>query len=181
MIDKKFIDDFMRGNKQKPAHPEDSELWQSIQKGFNCTAEEAQYFAASHCNSMSFYALCMARGFIDFPYSTWCSLLVDNGYMTKKGYLEHTKIDVAKFFDFNDRFTELKYCEDYEDAMDAKDFDPEKGYNIKVHSNSGVGFHFMSAYVEKEKLYLSDSGSRGIKVEARSVIPKEKFLWTLEV
>jgi len=181
MIDTNFIDSYMKNNNQKPQSPEGSELWKSIKKGFGCSDAEAQFFATRHCNSLSFYTLCVSRGFIDMPYSTWCSLLLENGFMTKRGYIDHSKLDIADFFDFKDRFNSLKYYEDYKDCMNAVHLDVCMGYNIKVFSNSANGDHFMVGYVEDNKLILSDSGSRGIKVEARKVIPREKFQWILEV
>jgi hypothetical protein len=89
-------------------------------------------------------------------------------------------LDVAKLFGFEKEFGKLVYFDNYEDVMSGKCLNPEKGYNIKVHSNSKDGDHFMSSYVDKV-LIVSDSMRRGIHKRARDVIPKEKFQWALEV
>ena len=184
MIDTKFIDDFISNNKQFPDNYEDSDLWKSIKQGLTdagepCTDKEAQGFGEWHCNSLSFYTLCKARGFIEFHYSTWVEKLYKAKLITKKGFLSD-KLKIAKFFAFDDKFPELKYFYTYKDCMDGVGLDKEKGYNIKVDNNSGDGDHFMAGYVE-EDLMVTDSGNRGEHKKARDVIPKGKFKWLLEV
>jgi hypothetical protein len=187
MIDKNLIDRTMRDNQQFPYNLQNSDLWKSIQQALNCTTEESIEMAKVHCNSLSSYALFRARGWIMFPYQYWVEKLVEVGGLSNRGWLSIDMRDIAKLFGFQDEFNELKYFYNYSRVMNAEGIDPEKGYKIKVYSNSnlnnepGKGDHFMPAYVHMGKLYLSDSGRRGTRVEAASVIPPEKFQWALEV
>lgn len=183
-MDRRFIDTFISENNQYPLKPDDSDLWKSIKQAFGCTDEEAMAFGRFHCNSLSFYTLCKASGYIEFWYETWCKLLLDNGLMTKKGYIGgsgKTKVDVAKLFGFEDKFSDMKFFESYDDCMAGRGMDETKGYNIKVFANSGEGDHFMAGYILEGKLYLSDSSGRGIRVQASKVIPRAKFQWCMEV
>jgi len=129
---------------------------------------------------MSFYALCRARGFIEFAYSVWFEKLLRVKFVSEKGFLKD-KLKIATFFGFDDEFSELKYITEYSQLVKPSKLNPEKGYNIKVYANTGSGDHFMSCYMEDGKLYLSDSSSRGIHVEVSKVVPKIKFQWLLEV
>lgn len=187
MIDINFIDDFMREHQQFPDKPDDSQLWKSIQQALKCSDEEAHEAAKRHCNSLSFYALCRANGWIMFHYATWIERLVANKYLHPTGWLYADKRDIARQFGFEDKFYQLLYHNNYDWVMSGTNLNPSKGYNIRVFSNSnknnipGKGDHFMAGYVHNGQLYLSDSGKRGIRVLARSVIPREKFQWVLEV
>jgi hypothetical protein len=187
MIDIDYIDDFMRLNPQFPDNQDDSQLWKSIKMALVSTDSVAQEAAKFHCNSMSFYALCRAHKWIMFHYSTWVQKLVANKSLDPKGWLYADKRDVAKLFGFDDKFNQLIYFANYDKVMSGAGLNPEKGYNIKVFSNSnhtntpGKGDHFMAGYVLNGHLYLSDSGRRGIRVIAHSVIPRDKFQWAMEV
>lgn len=185
MINTKWLDSFIAKNNQFPKMPEDSDLWQlikmgTIEAGIKCTDRDAFEWAKTHCNSLSFYALCKAHGWIEFHYSTWVDVLLKSKLTSPDGYLM-SKLKIAKTFGFDGEFNELKYLNDY-DVIKTKGFlNTEKGYNIKVINNSGKGVHFMAGYVFDGLLYLSDSSSRGIHVKAEKVIPAEKFQWVLEV
>jgi len=182
-----YIDLFMKHNQQFPDSPDDSQLWKSIQNALKCSDEEAQEAAKFHCNSLSFYALCRAHDWIMFHYSTWVERLVASGFMTLRGYINKDKISIAQMFGFNDKLPFLSYFYDYDKIMNKCNLNPDKGYNIKVYSNSnknnlpGGGEHFMAGYILNRQLYLSDSSKRGIRVLAKDVIPKHKFQWVLEV
>lgn len=180
MIDKRYIDKFISENNQYPKQVDDSNLWKSIQQAWGETAGEAQRLARYHCNSLSFYTLCRARGFIEFHYTTWLEILLKNGDMSKKGYLGD-KLQIAELFGFEDQFGKLEYDYNYNNILDAKSLDEKYGYNIKVYANTGSGEHFMPSYVECGKLFVSDPGNRGIHKEAKKVIPAAKFQWLLKV
>jgi len=180
MINRRFVDDYIRKNNQFPANMNDSDLWKLIQMGLNCTDAEAQTFMRFHCNSLAFFTLCKARGYIEFHYDTWCRLLVDTGLMTKRGFIgdnKHNKLDVAQLFGFEDKFNKLVYHY----HMNANMLDPDKGYVMKINSRNGPGDHFMACYVENNKLTVSDSSFRGIKQDARLVVPVSEFQWLHEV
>ena len=178
LIDILAIDEIMKKNNQY--NTTDSDLWRSIDLAFDCGKDQSIEYGYTHCNSLSFYTICYARGFIQFHYSTWLKRLYSEGLVSREGYLQD-KLKIAKFFAFDDEFSELKYFYDYDDCMNAVYLDKDKAYNIKVESNSGHGFHFMAAYVFAERLFLSDSSGRGICVLAEDLIPKNKFKWILEV
>ena len=186
MIDIDYIDEFMGLYQQFPDNPDDSQLWKAIKMALKCSDEEAQYAAKRHCNSLSFYALCRAHKWIMFHYATWIERLTEKGYLSPEGWIYADKRDIATLFGYDDKFNELIYHYDYDKVMSGN-LDPEKGYNIKVFSNSnkynipGKGDHFMSGYMLDGQLYVSDSGNRGIRVLARRVIPRDKFQWALEV
>jgi len=187
MIDIDYIDEFMGLYQQFPDDPYNSQLWKAIKMALKCSDEEAHYAAKRHCNSLSFYALCRAHKWIMFHYATWIERLVANKSLHPEGWLYADKRDIAKLFGFEEKFNELVYHKNYDQVMSGTDLDPDKGYNIKVYSNSnkynvpGKGDHFMAGYMLDGQLYVSDSGNRGIRVLARRVIPRDKFQWTLEV
>ena len=187
MFDITEIDDFIKNNNQYPDKPNDSELWRSIQLAFDCSDKKAIEFGKYHCNSISSYILFYAHGWIRFHYSTWCKKLLDEGMLSKRGWVQADLKEIAVLFGFDDKFNKLKYFYNYYACMNAVDMSPDHGYKIKVYSNSNKlndpdeGTHFMPAFVEDGKLYLSDPSNRGIHVLARNVIPKEKFIWAVEV
>ena len=166
----------------------DSDLWKAIQQATGCTELEAKSAARVHCNSLSFYALCRARGFIMFGYSTWIEKLTEAGILNPlTGWLSGSKLKIAELFGFKDEFNDLRYYINYDRFVNAIGLDPEKGYNIKIYNNHnkdnlpGKGDHFMGGYILDGKMYISDSSNRGIRVEMKSVIPREKFQWGMPV
>lgn len=185
MIDRRFIDTFIESNKQFPKPVTDSDLWKSIKlgtedAGIPCTDKQAQGYAEWHCNSEGFYVLCKARGFIEFAYSVWVEKLLKAELTSVKGFLKD-KLLIAKLFAFEDEFPQLKYFEDYDPCIHLLGMDPDKGYEVKVYSNTGSGDHFMPCYIEDKILWVSDPSSRGIHKKFSDVVPKNKFQFLLEV
>jgi hypothetical protein len=164
----------------------DSDLWKAIQYVTGWTVAESQESAKFHCNSLSFYALCRAHGWIMFPYAIWIQKLSEADFFNiKSGWVSASKLRIADLFGFSDRFNDLVYVYNYENLMSGKNIDKDKGIQIKVFSNhntmnlTGKGDHFMGGYYIGNELFLDDSGNRGYKVKARDVIPKSKFQWGL--
>jgi len=180
-----LFDDIIRTHNQDS---EASDLWRAIQQATGCTVAEAKAAAKKHCNSLSFYALCVARGFIMFGYSIWVEKLVAVDYLdVMSGWLKADKLKIAALFGFDSQFNALIYYKNYDEFVNAVGLDESKGYNIKVYNNYnknnaiGGGDHFMGGYVFTGSLYVSDPGKRGIRVPAKTAIPKEKFQWGLLV
>lgn len=180
-----LFDDIMKTHNQ---YRDDSDLWKAIKQVTNCTDAEAKKAATFHCNSLSFYALCRARGFIEFYYSTWLDVLDDADYLDiMTGWVKADKLSIADIFGFFSKFNRLNYNYDYEDVMAGRGLAEGQAYDIKVFNNHnklnhiGEGDHYMGAYPFNGSLYLSDSGNRGYRVEARKVIPRAKFQWGLVV
>lgn len=186
MIDISTIETFIKHNNQFPAMPAYSDLWQSIKtgiewKGDKCTQEEAIEYGKTHCNSITIYILFRARKFINMTYAQWVYELLRIDKMRKDGYMNILMDDLAKFLNCGDKFNKLTYNYNYYQAMSGDQLNPEIGYKIKVTNIAGTGTHFMPGYVVNGKLFLSDSSSRGIAVEARRIIPLNKFQWIQEV
>jgi len=178
MINRDLFDNIIRDYSQYPFKIDDSLLWKAIKQVQNCTQDEAIERAHVHCNSLSFYALCRARGFIEFYYATWLERLLRVGYISERGFLNADKKKIAELFGFDDRYPpnkKIEYISNYDTAMSMTGED--YGYNIKVINNSGKGDHFMGGYALDGVLYISDSSKRGIRVKAAEVIPREKFQW----
>lgn len=188
MIDRELYSEIMKANQQFPDNPEDSNLWKSIQMVSGMTDGEAQEAAKFHCNSLSFYGLCRAHGWIMFPYGIWLEKIVEKDFFDiRTGWVKASKLRIAELFGFGDRFNDLIYVYNYEALMTGKGIDKDKGINIKVYSNynqmnlRGKGDHFMGGYYINDELFLDDSGRRGYKVKARDVIPRPKLQWGLIV
>ena len=178
MINRDLFDNIIRDYSQYPFKLDDSLLWKAIKQVQNCTDDEAINRAHVHCNSLSFYALCRARGFIEFHYTTWLEKLLRVGYISERGFLNADKKKIAELFGFEKFYPpnkKIEYISNYDKAMSISGED--YGYNIKVYNNSGKGDHFMGGYVLNGALYISDSSKRGIRVKAAEVIPREKFQW----
>lgn len=178
MIDRDLYDNIISEHLQYPDNLDDSLLWKAIKQVQNCTESEAIDRAHVHCNSLSFYALCRSRGFIEFHYTTWLEKLLRVGYISERGFLNADKKKIADLFGFEKFYPpnkKIEYISNYDKAMSMTGED--YGYNIKVYNNSGKGDHFMGGYVLNGALYISDSSKRGIRVKAAEVIPREKFQW----
>ena len=178
MIDRDLYDNIISEYLQYPDNLDDSLLWKVIKQVQNCTDDEAIDRAHVHCNSLSFYALCRARGFIEFHYTTWLEKLLRVGYISERGFLNADKKKIADLFGFEKFYPpnkKIEYISNYDKAMSMSGED--YGYNIKVYNNSGKGDHFMGGYALDGVLYISDSSKRGIRVKAAEVIPREKFQW----
>jgi len=182
MIDKDVYSDIIKRNHQFNL---DSDLWKAIKQVTGWTDAESQKSARFHCNSLSFYGLCRAHGWIMFPYATWIEKLAEAGFLNiKTGWVSASKLRIADLFGFNDRFNDLSYVYRYEKLISGEGIDRSRGIQIKVFSNFnkfnivGKGDHFIGGYYIDE-LYIDDSGNRGYRVKARDVIPKAKFQWGL--
>jgi len=178
MINRDLYDNIIGEYLQYPDNLDDSLLWKAIKQVQNFTDDEAINRAHVHCNSLSFYALCRARGFIEFHYTTWLEKLLRVGYISEIGFLNADKKKIAELFGFEKLYPpnkKIEYISKYDKAMSISGED--YGYNIKVYNNSGKGDHFMGGYVLNGALYISDSSKRGIRVKAAEVIPREKFQW----
>lgn len=185
MMDKELYGDIIKTHHQFRV---DSDLWKAIAQVTGWNDKDAQESAKFHCNSLSFYGLCKAHGWIMFAYSTWIEKLEASGFLDiKTGWIKASKLRIADLFGFGDKFNDLIYIYNYEALMSGRNIDKTKGIQIKVFSNSnsmnqpGKGDHFMGGYYIGDVLYLDDSGNRGYRVRARDVIPKEKFQWGLIV
>ena len=178
MIDRYLFDTIIRDYQQYPDDLEKSLLWKAIKQVQGCSKEEAIDRAHVHCNSLSFYALCRARGFIMFHYTTWLEQLLKAKYISDRGFLNVGKDKIAELFGFDNQYPpnkKMEYISSYDLAMSITGED--YGYNIKVINNSGKGDHFMGGYVLNGALYISDSSKRGIRIKAAEVIPRSKFMW----
>lgn len=178
MIDRDLYDNIISEYLQYPDNLNDSLLWKSIKQVQNCTDDEAIDRAHVHCNSLSFYALCRARGFIEFHYTTWLEKLLRVRYISEIGFLNADKKKIAELFGFEKLYPpnkKIEYISNYDKAMSISGED--YGYNIKVYNNSGKGDHFMGGYALDGVLYISDSSKRGIRVKAAEVISRNKFQW----
>lgn len=180
MINKNLIDQIIRENNQYPFVPERSQLWQSIKLAYGVTDAIAKELARTHCNSLSLYALFVARGFFNGDYVRWLTKFKNE--IRQDGYVSVLAEVLAKSCGVDDyKNIGNNYFENYESCMKGIGLDRNKGYKIKVENISGTGNHFMAGYVEEDGLYLSDSSSRGIHVKAETVIPKNKFKWIGEI
>jgi hypothetical protein len=180
MIDKRLIDEIIRENNQFPATSSQSALWRHIARAYEVSDAKAQELTKTHCNSLAIYALFRARGFYTEPYASW--LRKFKNVIRQDGFVSVLAEKLAKDCGLADyKNIGNKYFENYDDVMSGACLNPDKGYKIKVVNISGTGSHFMAGYVEDDGLYLSDSSSRGIRVRAGAVIPRNKFKWVGEI
>lgn len=163
---------------------EHSKLWDDIQAVLGCDQKEAADMADSHCNSVSFWAMCLVSGKINITYQEYfkfclntkfksgnemLSLIGPNGYMyAKKDYLleqlGYPNYKVIKYAD-NDIFNNI-------DKLN-----PDKFYQVRVTG------HFMSSYIKNNVLYLADTMRRGVDVPAKGAykMDNKNFIYLLEI
>jgi hypothetical protein len=181
------FEDIIMENLQFPKDLETSNLWKTLMEhGLN--KEDAIYAAHRHCNSLSFYAICRAHEWIMFPYLTWIEKLEEtDSLVVKNGWVKGEKTAIASQFGFGDKFHSFKYVGSYDLLINPKQQDTTRFYQIRVYSNSNKrntiegGTHFMGAYFMNGVLYITDSGNRGKRVRFVDVVPREKFMWGLEI
>lgn len=160
-----------------PQFKEKSLLYDEILKTLDCKLSEAKSYAATHCNMLSFWAILRADSKYDKGYSEFFKWMLTENNCTVQGYINKDKEEILKQLNITD--CTGTYFEEYEDVLSPIRLNPDKFYQIKIKGNTS-GFHFMACYVNDKKLYLSDTSSRGIGVEAEKFITDKNFIWLKE-
>ena len=155
-------------------------LWAAIKDVWKVSEKKAKQRAKEFCNVISFYAVLKSSDLINVSLYQFMLDGKKNKYklrsiIRKDGYIR-SKRALLKIYGVS---LDWKYFETYicfdTDFLDEKCF-----YQMRI-STGKRSKHFMGAYVENGKLYLSDSSSRGIGVLARNKIDKDQFDWILKI
>lgn len=147
-----------------------SELWIDIADVMQCTKDYAKYLAESHCNTVSTWALIFVQEKTEMSYAEFFKWCLESNYCDQYGYLKKDKDVILKKLGID---FELKYYYDYSLLSNAKDL-KDGFYQMRIQG------HFMACYVHNNKVYLSDTASRGQGTLAEKVIKKSEFLWLLD-
>lgn len=147
-----------------------SKLWGDIMEVLECSRDYARAMAASHCNMVSTWALIFVQEKIEMSYADFFRWCLDKKYCDNYGFLKIEKDKLLKELGID---FELKYNYDYSLLSNAKDL--KDGFcQMRIQG------HFMACYVHNNKVYLSDTASRGQGTLAEKVIKKSEFLWLLD-
>jgi hypothetical protein len=160
-----------------PQFKENSLLYSEIMKAIDCKMSEAKEYAATHCNMLSLWAILRADSNYDKGYSEFFKWMLVENNCTVKGYINKDKEIIFKSLGINE-YTG-KYFEEYEDVLNPIRLDIDRFYQMKIKGNTS-GFHFMACYIQGDKLYITDSSSRGIGVPAVDHITEKNFVWLKE-
>lgn len=153
-----------------------SQLWDDIMTVLKCDIETAEQKAKTHCNMVSTYSMITASGNYFDTYADFFKFCLYNKYCDESGYIGGTK---GK--DKEQLFEELGIISSFKQfkSMDVSKLNPDKFYWIKMKADTG-GFHFVSAYVQNGKLYISCSSYRGNPAEAAKYLNAKNFIWIME-
>lgn len=159
-------------NQYKPSHLQDD-----IDAVLKCGITEATQLGKSHCNLISFWAMNYADGKTDLSYRNFFQKSYEKKLVEENGNMLITKDKLCPIvfgFDFK-----LKYSHNFEDVLNPILLNPDKFYQMRILDRS----HFMSCYIDKGVLMISDTSSRGIGVSAKTAkrIDKVHFAWLMEI
>lgn len=156
-------------------------LFADIIKVLECTQAMAEKFASTHCNMVSFWALNYSQGKTKMGYADFFENMLENNYCNKEGFIKVGKnVVCSQIFGFDFK---IEYFEDYEDVLKPLiKLKVEDGYQVKMKADTS-GFHFMSAYVDKESGLLmgSDTSYRGTPFVLAEKIKQKNFVWLMRV
>lgn len=178
-----IVANYFQFQKQHPG--QHSALFDDIKLVLKCTQSQAEAFASTHCNMLSFWALNYAQGKTDMGYADFFENMLENNFCNKEGFIkvgkdpEHSKeIICDEIFGFQFK---LVYFEDYEDVVNpGKRLNEKKGYQLKMKGDTS-GFHFISCYIDSGVLKGADSSYRGTPFDLVKKINSKNFIWLLEV
>ena len=155
-------------------------LFDDIKKVLGCSESQAEGFASSHCNMLSFWALNYSQGKTSMGYADYFENMLENNFCNKEGFI---KVDKSVVCDqiFGYKF-DMEYYEDYEDVLKPLlKMSPDNGYQIKIKADSS-GFHFMSAYIDENGILMGvDSSYRGTPFVLADKVSQNNFIWLMKV
>lgn len=147
-----------------------SQLWGDIMEVLECSRDYARAMAASHCNMVSTWALIFVQEKTEMSYADFFKWCLESNYCDQYGYLKIGKGQLLKKLGID---FEVEYYYDYNLLSNAKGL-KDGFYQMRIQG------HFMACYVHNNKVYLSDTASRGQGTLAEKVIKKSEFLWLLD-
>lgn len=166
-----------------PQFKEISLVYSVISKVLNCSLEKAKVIAKTHCNLLSFWFILKVTARFDGSYHDFYKWMLEENNCNDKGYFKgdengnDNKHNILRDLKIED--VTLEKFSDFEDVLNPLRLNPDKFYQIKIKADTS-GFHFMTAYVFENELYISDTSYRGIGVKALEFITIDNFLWLKE-
>ena len=152
-------------------HPErtgkESLALRTVMSVLGLSYSESLKLIATHCNSITFYAVLKACGYIAMSYAEFFRMGIKTGFLNKFGFFEWEKEDILKVL------VAGVLIEEYSDIKEAV---CEDVYQMRIENDNGS--HFMGAYLLNGTWFLADPNNRGVGVTLESGLRSgDKIMW----
>ena len=147
----------------------ESDLWRSIQFVLKCSDLQAQSYATTHCNLLSFYAVMYCQFLLNITYAEFFKNLLSKGLVANSGFIIADKSAIINLYKILVEMISTPIGVNYDDGF----------YQLKI--NNAHGSHFIGCYAQNNNIYICDSNTRGVGVLLESgLLDNDKPEWLVQ-
>jgi len=156
-----------------------SALFIDIMTVLNCTEAEAEKFASTHCNMVSFWNGLFSTEKINMIYQDFFKEMLRHNFCNYKGFFDEEKNVISKnLFNLD---IPVNHITDYANILDPSNLDPDSAYQMLIHPEPGAD-HFVITYIDENIVLMgADTSYRGTPFAVADKISEQQFGWLLKL
>jgi len=155
-----------------------SALFADIMAVLNCSEADAENYASTHCNMISFYNALYSTGKITMVYQDYFREMLNHSFCDNHGFFQQEKDVVCRTlfgFDF-----QVLHLPDYNNVLNPENLDKDSAYQMLIHPEAD-GSHFITTYIDENGILMgADTSYRGTPFVVADKIPANQFGWLLK-